>query len=180
MSKPSKCLQLLLNRSQRIQPWRPMRRVEPTSHQRVLLGRMETRRWVGLAKETVLMQIRELAFEIKWIKHVETCRTCLLEIQLNIERYGGGRLPWYLDLINDVNQMTEDFVFKGCPKVEDYRIGSYWRGSSEDTFRFIKDRLNWAEEITRKQLVAAVAYLKLLMNWNFDWEPPLFWGVKNE
>lgn len=139
---------------------------------------METRRWVGLTKETVLMQIRELAFEIKWIKHVETCGNCLLEIQLNVERYGGSRLPWYLDLINDVNELTEEFVFKGCPKVEDYRIGSYWTGTSDDTIRFIKDRLHWAENLIRKQIVAATGFLRIIMSWNFDWEPPLFWGVK--
>ena len=132
---------------------------------------MDTRRWVEHEEAEMPFRIRELASEIKWIKHVETCGTCLIEVQFNVERYWGSRLPWYLNLVNDVNELTEDFVLKGCPKVEDYRIGSYWRGSSEDTIRFIKDRMTWAEEITRKQLVAAVAYLKLLMSWNFDWEP---------
>ena len=147
-----------------------MRRTEPTEHQRALLGRMDTRKWVESEIVDFRFRIKELAGEIKFIRHARNCERCLVELQLDVERYMGSRLLWYLNLQNE-EYMFEDPRFSDRPKLENYRIGSYWTGCSDDTVRFIKDRMNWAEKITIKQLVAAVQYLKLLMSWNFDWEP---------
>jgi len=140
---------------------------------------METRKWVKWSYENTLMLIREIAGEIRFIKHVENCERCLIELQLDVERYGGSRSIWYMDIRNE-EFTRQDWRYKDMPYPGDYKIGSYWTGSSEDTIRFIKDRLKWAEKIARKEIVAAVKYLKLIMSWDIDWELSLFFGVDYE
>ena len=139
---------------------------------------MYTRKWVESELVDSQFRIKELAGEIKFIRHARNCERCLVELHLAVERYYGSQLLWYLDLRNE-EYLFEDPRFKDRPKIENYKIGSYWTGSSEDTIRFIKDRMNWAEEITIKQLRAAVTYYKILLNWDFDWAPPFF-GVNDE
>ena len=92
-----------------------------------------------------------------------------MEVQLGIERYGGRNLPWFLDLINDVNECYDgDPLYEGCPKAKNYKIGSYWKGSSKDTLRFVSDRIAWAEKIIRTQIVEACLFYKRLRKWNLD------------
>jgi len=103
-----------------------------------------------------------------------------MEASLSVERYGGRGLPWFLDLINDVNEdygdpeYQIDPRFADCPRVQDYRIGSYWDRTtdSKETLRFIDDRLNWAEKIIRQRIVMATQFYKRLNNWNLNGEPP--------
>ena len=105
---------------------------------------------------------------------------CMAEVRLGIERYGGSRLPWFLDIINK-EYYQEDPRLQGMPQVCDYQIGSYWTGDSDDTVRFIKDRMAWAEEHLRWELKAAKDYYHLVEDWDFDWSNvPFFWGEPNE
>lgn len=103
-----------------------------------------------------------------------------MELQLAIERYGGRNLPWYLDLTNEYwDDEDEDWseenglpeYYKDCPRVKNYEIGSYWSGASEDTIRFIKDRLKWAEKIVEKEVNVIRRYLRALRKW--DLQSPL-------
>lgn len=162
---------------------------EPTPALLSLLGRMEARRW----KEETLVQtveyIRESANEIKLILHLRTCEQCQMEACLSVERYGGRGLPWFLDLINDVNEGClpyyaddEDPRFDDCPRVENYRIGSYWEDAEnerkgvnpkpKETLKFIEDRCSWAEKIIRQQIVMATQFYKRLKNWDLNGQPP--------
>ena len=140
---------------------------------------MEARRWRDNQLASTLEYLKESADEIKFIRHLRTCRECQLEATLSIERYGGRGLPWFFDLINDPfecsDDVEEDSIWKDCPRVQDYRIGSYWDSSTEhnETSKFITDRLDWAEKIIRQQIWNAAAYYKLLKEWDLNGEPPL-------
>ena len=162
---------------------------------------MEYRRWNIAEINYILNVIAEMAGLIKWIRHVQNCDGhdgchCMLEIVLSIERYMGSRLPWFLDLVNDITMMLEfededDFPeeleqIRECPHTRDYKIGSYWTGTSPDTIRFIKDRMSWAEKIILKQIRNACKYLRLLIAWDLDpetmpyWEPRILWNSLEE
>ncbi len=110
--------------------------------------------------EQLEFEIRELDAEIHEYEHYMNCEVCLVELQLNVERYLGTRGPWFLDY------QFEEVVseFPDCPKAEDYKIGSY-RDSSSDTIRFIKDRLAWAIKFTEKRFKAACRLIHILENW---------------
>jgi hypothetical protein len=97
------------------------------------------------------------------MKHMENCGRCLMEAQLDVERYMGTRCFWWLDLNNDPSEFIEE-----CPKPENYKIGSYWSGSSPDTIRFIKDRIAWARTMTLKEIRATGKARSLLEHWNFS------------
>ncbi len=114
----------------------------------------------------------------------------MAELQIDVERYGGSRSGlWFLDITNEVGiGDDEEFwetmpeYFKSMPRVNDYRIGSYWNGASEDTVRFIKDRLEWARKNIVKEVRTISNYLRALKNWDLKSELPpnsFFWGVNN-
>jgi len=90
-------------------------------------------------------------------------------------------LPWFLDLINDINDgcrpyyiEEDDPEFTNCPRVQDYKIGSYWdrNTDSKETLQFIFARVDWAEKIIRKQLVSATQFYKHLNAWDLNGLPP--------
>ena len=124
----------------------------------------------------MVAEIRGLAKEIRMLKHARGCGRCLLELQLDVERYGGRRCVWYLDIMNDPTVICDDEDFedipwwKDAPRIQNYRIGSYWAGSSEDTVRFIKDRMRWAEKIMKDQIATATKFLRIVINWDLDLE----------
>jgi hypothetical protein len=111
-----------------------------------------------------------------------------MEASIDVERYGGGHSGVAcLDLINNFeeiftdddftdfgNPVSEEFIelWRQIPKVQDYRIGSYWTGTSEDTIRFIKDRLTWATKLLLMELKAVRRYYRLLLAWNLNGDPP--------
>jgi len=99
-----------------------------------------------------------------------------MELQLDIERYLGRQAPWYLNLTDEAgfdDEVWESLpeYYKDCPRVEKYKIGSYWTGCSEDTIRFIKDRFKWAEKVLKQEVRAVRRYLRALKKW--DLESPL-------
>ena len=178
LSKPSKCLQFLLRRTQRMQ-MKPKRKVEPSNDQMFLLNRMAARRWKKHEVAEMTALIRQMVGEIKTINHYLNCEQCRWEICLNIERYMGTRLWWWYDLQNDVATLKDEYPeFADCPDVNDYYIGSYWTRDEggPDVFRFIEDRGRWAEKLIRQQLVEACSYLKEVIHWNLDLNNvPEFW-----
>jgi len=151
---------------------------EPSPALLSLLGRMAAREWRDEQLTRTLEYLKESASEIKFIRHLRECKECQLEATLSIERYGGRGLPWFFDLINDPfecgDDVGEDSIWKDCPRVQDYRIGSYWDRSTDhnETGKFITDRLNWAEKIIRQQIWDAAAYYKLLKEWDLSGESP--------
>ena len=91
--------------------------------------------------------IENLTFEIKRIEHLRQCERCMIEAVLGIERYMGRRLPWYLNLVNDVADGSNN-----CPRVQDYEIGYYGNDMLPGTTKFIKARLIWAEKVIADEL----------------------------
>lgn len=176
-------------------------RKPPSKNLLFLVKRMELRRWKQQEIQETTELIKELVGEVKWIQHVKNCNGkgcyCHLELQMNIERYWGRSLPWYLNLVNDITMLLEcddpeefpeeyEPILKGCPYPGDYEIGSYWTGASPDTIRFIIDRVKWAEKILLKQIRNACKYLKLLIAYDLDpenipyWEPRILWHSLEE
>ena len=154
-------MQILFQRMQRFKP-ATEEPPKPSAALRSLWSRLETRWWKEAALLDLEFLIRDLDAELGLIEHVKTCEMCQAELCLSVERYMGSRGPWWIDLRNG-DYLPE--YYPGCPKVEDYRIGSYWTGSSDDTLRFIKDRLAWAEKITEKEFAAACKLEPILEDW---------------
>jgi len=168
----SKECQILLQRIQRFgspaeEPPKPS---DALTH---LLNRMEMRQWVEETLSTATETLKEIKNGLKFIKHARNCGECLFELQLDVERYGGSHSGfWYLDLVNEMGYEEDELndIWKSRPKVQDYKIGSYWNGASKDTIRFIKDRMTWAEGIMQKQKVATSRLIRVLKKW--DWKGP--------
>jgi len=173
-------LEMLLKRIQpREQKWTEPSR-EPSPYLNALLGRMEAREWQQDTLERLVLYLKECANEVKMIMHLRKCKDCQLEAQLEIERHGGSHLGlWFLDLINDPFECGDDVDFetypwlKDCPRARDYKIGSYWSGSSEDTLRFINDRVTWAEKLIRQDIWAAVDFYKRVKDWDLAGAQPI-------
>jgi len=162
---------------------------EPSPALLALLGRMAAREWRDDQLILTIEYLKQSANEIKFIQHLRTCRECQMEASLSVERYYGRGLPWFLDLINDVVECYADYNndedakelsqwdhrFDDCPRVGNYRIGSYWDRTidSKETLQFINDRCNWAEKTIRQQIMMAVDYYKLLKEWDLTGEYPL-------
>ena len=154
------------------------RKVKPSPELTALLGRMDNRAW----REQMLMftteYIKESANELFLIRHLRACEECRLIAQLDVERYLGSRSVWFLNIQNDVAQdwdedmYAEDPDLKDYPRVENYRIGSYWTGSSPDTLRFIDDRMKWADKVIRKKMLLACQYYKKVKAWDLNGEVP--------
>jgi hypothetical protein len=186
----SHSLQLLI---ERIKPrdWIPTEEDIAASDTRVavLMNRLDNRRY----KEAVLQWLKEtfkaMRAEIRLIDHVLSCQQCLIEAQLDVERYLGTRcgLGW-LNMNCNIEEITIDDlregadlpqkfidVWKVVPKLEHYKIGSYWNGSTEDTMRFIKDRLTWGKKVLTIELKMGMCYRRKLRKWNLCGDPPKEW-----
>jgi len=120
--------------------------------------------------------LKECAWEIKFIRHLRTCRGCQMEASLSVERYGGRGLPWFFDFNNFdcFLDEVEDPRFKDCPRIQNYRIGSYWDKTTDhnEIMKFINDRVDWAEKHIRQQMVQAVQFYRRLKNWNLNESRP--------
>jgi len=172
-------LQALLKRTQPPKPRYKKVTPEPSPYLTALLGRMEARQWREEQLARTLEYLKESADEVKFIRHLRTCRECQLEATISIERYGGRGLPWFFDLNNFdcFLDEAEDPRFTDCPRIQNYRIGSYWDKpvdrNKNETMKFINDRINWAEKYNLEQIWIASDYYKLLKEWNLNGEPPL-------
>jgi len=95
-----------------------------------------------------------------------------MEVQLEIERYMGRSCPWYLNIQDEVDddEVWESLpeYYRDCPRMEKYKIGSYWTGASDDTIRFIKDRLEWAETIYEEEVRVVRRFLRALKKWDLE------------
>lgn len=160
---------------------------EPSRNLMVLLERVETRRWKEATEVEVAQQLETLRGQLAFIEHARNCRQCMAELQLSVERYGGSRGPWYLNLINEEADPEiyddEETIYKNCPRPRDYKIGSYWTGTSDDTTRFILDRFTWAEGVMKGEVEAAEAFLAALKDWDLTsplppYDPLLLLGYR--
>ena len=161
-------MQFLLQRSRKFKP-ATEEPPEPSADLKSLWSRLETRRWIKDSLIELEFVIRDLDNQLGFNEHVKTCEMCQMELCLSVERYLGSRGPWWIDLRNG-DYLPEHYP--SCPKVENYRIGSYWTGSSDDTLNFIEDRLVWATKVTEKQFKAACKLVKILENWPVTKEIP--------
>jgi len=132
-----------------------------------LWSQVETRQWQKSMLEQIEGEILDLYAEMREYYHYINCEECLIELQLSVERYLGTRGPWCINY--QIEECIPEF-YPDCPKAEDYEIGYYsYSGedtSSEDTIRFIKDRLTWAIKFTDKRFEAAFKLVPILENWS--------------
>ncbi len=163
---------------------------EPSMELLNLMSKVDNRRWLAEEIPATEERLKKQLYDLKFVIHAPKCEQCMAELQIDVERYGGSRSGlWFLDLTNEVGiGDDEEFwetmpeYFKSMPRVNDYRIGSYWNGASEDTVRFIKDRLEWARKNIVKEVRTISNYLRALKNWDLKSELPpnsFFWGVNN-
>ena len=196
----SEKLMLLLEKIQpKTESVRPMTEEEMAAQDAktcLIISRVENRYYrEGMLVQT-LEAIKGIKYDLRLYSHILSCGECQLEASIDVERYGGGHGGVAcLDLINNFEEMifgddddddvSDDFMgfgspvneefmelWRQIPKVQDYRIGSYWTGASEDTVRFIKDRLKWATKLLLMELKAVRQYYRLLLAWNLNGNPP--------
>jgi len=149
-----------------------------------LVNRVDTRQWLAEEIPKTREFIRAVAAELRAIDHVLTCERCLIEMQLDVERYYGTRTFWWLNYNNldaplewEENDVQPDDIddderpyfemFNAMPRRSNYEIGYYGNDGAEDTIRFIKDRDKWARGISAFQFEKAKEYMRLLRNWDF-------------
>jgi len=168
---------------------------KPSKEIKVLLLRLETREWQAHAELELIELLRDMEYEIRFIRHALNCKNCLLELCLDVERYLGSHSGfWYLDLQNDPEYFME--IHPDAPDPRKYKFGSYWTRDEGQAIPFIKDRMRWAQNITKKQLRVADKLLEVVQGWDLSakayeryedlWNqlnvyvstPPLFWGEK--
>jgi len=167
---------------------------EPSAELLNLMTRVENRQWLAEEIPATKERLKEQLNDLKFIVHALKCDQCLTEFQLDVERYLGSHSGmWYLDLTNEVEfDDDEEFwenvpeYYKSMPQAKDYHIGNYWSGMSDDTIRFIKDRLTWAQKTMRQDVRVIRKYLRALKNWDLKTDLPpdsyLFyiWGAVTE
>jgi len=135
---------------------------------RNLMRRVETRQWQKSMLEQIEGEILFLYAEMREYHHYMNCEECLVELHIGVERYGCRQGPWFLnyqmeEAITESEELGEN-IYPDCPKAADYEIGCY-RDSSQDTTRFIKDRLAWGIKFTNERFEAAFKLVPILENW---------------
>lgn len=151
------------------------------------MTRVEYRHWRERELQHILAVLEEWYLELKLIEHSRKCDRCLTELELSVSRYGGRNGPWYLDLQYETgwypDVYEEDPVYKDCPRLENYKMGSYWtaaniqdeterqnylRKRSAEIRRFILDRMKWGEFKIRPLTEALVDYYIEVENWDLE------------
>ncbi len=172
----SKELNVLLERIEKTENMKAIEGPVPVSAElSALLNRTGNRKWQEVELLRTLYHLQELQFEIEVIKHVRKCEQCQVELQLSVERYRGSRGPWWINLQNEIGFpeiYEEEGIYKTCPKPQNYQIG-YYGHSSQDTIRFIMDRMAWAEKIIRADVEILVDYYFALEEWDLESSPPI-------
>jgi hypothetical protein len=172
-------LELLLKRIEpkSEKPSRCTRPAKPSKAMEHLLGRLQQREWVCRMQDGFMEEIKYLRAEAKWILHLPRCRYCQLTAELDVERYNGKHVAWFLDLENSPYM---EKAYRDCPKARNYVIDNYWwaleryekTGTTKlaevNTVKFILDRAKWAYKITGKQIHGARQMLKLVRSWNWN------------
>ena len=99
-------MKFLLSRTQRV--ILEETKAKPSNEMLFLLQRMELRKWRESEIVETTLLIKEYVGETKWIHHMRNCKShCMLELALEVQRYGGRCCPWYLDLNNNVQEMID-------------------------------------------------------------------------
>lgn len=169
-------LELLLKR---IQPEKSKHLPPPKTSSKLtmLINRLNTREWLPQQEEALMLQIMGLRREVKWIEHLPRCRMCQMEVELDVERYLGKHIAWFVDLESGEYWEKWDPT---CPRERNYKIDNYWwqvqryreTGTTEwpksETVKFILDRAKWAYKIEGKEIHLAREKLKLVRNWDFS------------
>lgn len=173
MSNP---LQVLL---ERITPKpKPIPEPKPPSEQQLkLLQRVQNRRWLETEIPLTEENLEGAKAYLRWIKRVPSDSMEMSIIQLGIERYMGSRCPWFLDISQGIDFDDEFWeerppYYQDCPRATSYELG-YYGHSSEDTLRFIKDRLAWAKHVYKQEVKIIRKYLRALKNWDLESELPV-------
>jgi len=123
-----------------------------------LLQQIESRKQREHNEEELIFQIQEAKRELWVARHILKCEMCQSVTVLGVERYLGSRCPWYLNLINDVGTLDEQFP--ECPRVEDYEIGNYWDRTEGKALPFVLARTKWAEKILKQNYIEMVQELR--------------------
>ena len=150
----------------------------PSDNQLKLLQRVQNRRWLEAAIPITQERLEEAQGYLEWINRVPSDSIEMSVIQLGIERYMGSRCPWFLDISQGLDFDDEIWEnrpphYKDCPRATEYKFGSYWTGSSPDTIRFIKDRLEWAKKLYEQEVQVIQSYLEALKKWDLESELPV-------
>lgn len=160
----------------RIHPQKEPRARAPSRNLENLLDRIKMRKWVSVVQDDLMQTVIYLRRDVKFIEHLPKCRFCLLELELDVERYLGTRSFWFLCLEN--NEYLEQ-RYRSCPRERNYKIGNYWEqaehfrkygntDTGDNTLQFILDRADWAYKIYAKQIHVARQLLRLVRAWNFS------------
>ena len=168
-------LRVLLQRIQKPEP-KPIMEPVPTSPElSKLLNRVNNQKWKEAELLATLSILQTLQADIQLIDHVRTCKLCQAELQISVERYWGTRGPWWINLEGEIGFpeiYEEEGIYKTCPKPQNYEIGCYSH-SSEDTMRFIMDRMAWAEKIIKADAEILVDYYGALEEWDLETQVPV-------
>ena len=171
-------LELVLKRIQK--PEEPKHQPAPpetSTKLMMVLNRLSIRKWLPQVEEEIMLQIRRLRYDVKWIEHLPHCRRCRIEVEIDVERYLGSHIAWFVDLQSGEYWEKSD---PSCPKEKNYKIDNYWAqvkryretGTTDwkesETMKFILDRAKWAYKIEGKQIHVARQKLKLVRNWDFS------------
>jgi hypothetical protein len=139
--------------------------VQASAPLKMLLLRMDTRQWRNYVELEIIELLRDMEFDLAIIKHAKKCKWCLLELCLDVERYRGSRSGlWYLDMLNDWEYFME--IYPDAPDPRKYKFGSYWTRDEGQAIPFIKDRMQWAKGVIKKQLVIVDQLFVLVQNWD--------------
>jgi hypothetical protein len=167
----NKLLQAIqVRRAPVVVPYPPKCKVNP------LLKRLELQKGLSMMENDMLIQIKYLRGEVKFIIHLQRCWICQTEAKLDVERYGGSRHPWFLHL--EFSDYLEK-RYPSCPKERAYRIGSYFEqlkyyekhgtaeAPGENTLQFILDRAKWAYKKIGRQIRICRQILHMVKAWDF-------------
>lgn len=173
----SKELNVLLERIQKPENMKAVEEAVPVSAElSSLLNRVNNRKWQEVELLRTLHNLQELQQEIEVIKHVRKCKQCQVELQISVERYWGTRGPWWINLQNEIGFpeiYEEEGIYKTCPRPQNYKIGSWSSRSSNDTIRFIMDRMAWAEKIIKADAETLVDYYIAFEDWDLESPVPI-------
>lgn len=158
-------LAYLLQRVRKIQEPSTDEPVQASASLKRLLLRMDTRHWRDYVELQIIELLRELEYDFKFIKHALHCEECLKVLCLDVERYLGTHTGlWFLDMQNEPEDFIE--IYPDAPDQRNYKFGSYFTRDEGQAIPFIKDRLQWAKDIIKKQLIIADQLLTLVQNWD--------------
>lgn len=99
-------------------------------------------------------RLKELRANIEEVDHIlGGCEICLFNLVIDVERSGGTRTIWCVYIDDEIHYLRnwEPFEDAEAPRPEDYDLGSYGN-STEDTERFVNDRLKWARRQLKRDL----------------------------